>query len=130
MYVVCVCAGENCMYCWCSHLLLRLCVCAGTDEGRIYKCSKAFSGHFLEVLQVCVHAYVCMYVHMYVYGHKKSSHTLPSLPLPRATIFLCTLSSGVHSTPMCLPAVEPTGLLKPGITIYMYSKCTYVYMCS
>ena len=109
-------------------VLICLCV-AGTEEGRVYKCSKAFSGHFLEVLQV--YTYVCMYVCMYsMYMGTKHPYSLPSPPLPsppRVTILLCTLSSGVHSTPICLPAVEPTGLSKSGTT--SYSKCVVCVVC-
>ena len=98
-------------------LVVLMCLCVtGTEEGRIYKCSKAFSGHFLEVLQVCAYVcayvctYVCMYVCMYVciysmyirtYMGTKHPHSLPSSPLPGPPS-CCVLSKVESIPPQCV----------------------------
>ena len=53
MYTAC--SFRSRMHVWHNNIVLH----TGTEDGKVYKCSKAYSAHYLDVYEVLIHPLLC-----------------------------------------------------------------------
>ena len=92
-----------------DHLFL-----VGSEEGAIYKCSKAYTSHFLDIYQVTPHYNINCLLGVLQLFYWLRPITWQFMPF-----------AGIHFTLMCLHLVVLTGQLRYGTTIESMATATY-----